>query len=76
MSNLFIKWLKEFTYLKDAGYVAVFLVSLKLVNTALIEAHTTKFEFPEIGFMAIILLVFVWGFSKKKKLISQYMNQN
>ncbi len=61
MAGLFIKWLDEFVYLEDAGYITVALVGLRLflkvVNDTLVP--------PEWAMIAAISLILVWGFSKR-----------
>lgn len=61
MTGLFIRWLDEYVYLEDAGYITVALVGLRLllkvVNDALVP--------PEWVMISAIALIFVWGFSKR-----------
>jgi YkoY family integral membrane protein len=61
MAELFIRWLKEFVYLQDAGYVTVGLVGarllLKVVNDQIVP--------PEWLMITVIAGLFVWGFSKR-----------
>ncbi len=61
MAELFIRWLKEYEHLEDAGYITVGLVGFRLllraINPALIP--------PEWLMIACIALVFLWGFSKR-----------
>ncbi|MBW4580545.1 MAG: DUF475 domain-containing protein [Tildeniella nuda ZEHNDER 1965/U140] len=61
MAGLFIRWLKEFQHLQDAGYVTVALVGLRLllrvINPALVP--------PEWTMISAIALIFLWGFSKR-----------
>lgn len=61
MAGLFIRWLKEFQHLEDAGYVTVALVGLRLllrvINPALVP--------PEWTMVGAIALIFLWGFSKR-----------
>jgi YkoY family integral membrane protein len=61
MAELFIRWLKEFVYLQDAGYVTVGLVGarllLKVVNDQIVP--------PEWLMITVISGLFVWGFSKR-----------
>lgn len=61
MAGLFIRWLKEYEYLEDAGYITVGLVGLRL----LLRAINPEFVPPEALMIGIIALVFVWGFSKR-----------
>lgn len=61
MAGLFIRWLKEFQHLEDAGYITVALVGLRLllrvINPALVP--------PEWTMVSAIALIFLWGFSKR-----------
>lgn len=61
MAGLFIKWLEEYTHLEDAGYVAVALVSSRLM----LRVANDDLVPPEWVMVALIALVFVWGFSKR-----------
>ncbi len=61
MAGLFIKWLEEYTHLEDAGYVAVALVSSRLM----LRVANDDWVPPEWVMVALIALVFVWGFSKR-----------
>lgn len=64
MADLFIRWLKEYTYLEDAGYIAVGLVGVKL----LVRALYPTLEIPEIVTISLVAIVFTWGFSQRKEL--------
>lgn len=61
MAGLFIRWLKEYTYLEDAGYLTVALVGFRLlfrvINPDLVP--------PEWVMVTMIALLFAWGFSKR-----------
>ncbi|MBD2312591.1 TerC family protein [Desertifilum sp. FACHB-1129] len=61
MAGLFIRWLDEFVYLEDAGYITVALVGLRLlarvINPDLVP--------PEWLMLSLIAALFVWGFSKR-----------
>ncbi|MBE9179461.1 TerC family protein [Oculatella sp. LEGE 06141] len=61
MAGLFIRWLKEFVYLEDAGYVTVALVGLRL----LVRVINPEFVPPEWVMVPAIALIFLWGFSKR-----------
>jgi len=61
MAGLFIRWLKEYVYLEDAGYITVGFVGLRL----LVRAIRPEWVPPEWLMIAAIALVFVWGFSKR-----------
>jgi YkoY family integral membrane protein len=61
MAGLFIRWLDEFEYLEDAGFVTVAFVGLRLllrvINPGLVP--------PEWVMVSLIAIVFIWGFSKR-----------
>lgn len=61
MAGLFIRWLDEYVYLEDAGYITVALVGLRLllkvVNDSLVP--------PQWGMITAIALILTWGFSKR-----------
>ncbi len=61
MAGLFIRWLKEYAYLEDAGYITVGFVGLRL----LLRAIKPELVPPEWLMVAAIALVFMWGFSKR-----------
>ncbi len=61
MAGLFIKWLDEYVYLEDAGYITVALVGLRL----LLKVVNESFVPPEWAMIGAIALIFVWGFSKR-----------
>lgn len=61
MAGLFIRWLKEYAYLEDAGYITVGFVGLRL----LVRAIKPELVPPEWLMVAGIALVFMWGFSKR-----------
>ena len=62
MAGLFIRWLDEYTYLEDAGYITVGLVGIKL----LMRAGFPELEIPEILVVAIVGIIFAWGFSQRE----------
>ncbi len=61
MAELFIRWLQEFIYLQDAGYVTVVLVGLRL----LLKVINDQWVPPEWIMAVAIGLIFAWGFSKR-----------
>lgn len=61
MAGLFIRWLKEFENLEDAGYVAVALVGLRL----LMRVVGPDWVPPEGVMIALIAVTFAWGFSNR-----------
>ncbi|MBW4464513.1 MAG: DUF475 domain-containing protein [Pegethrix bostrychoides GSE-TBD4-15B] len=64
MAGLFIRWLDEFVYLEDAGFVTVALVGLRL----LVRVVSPEFVPPEWLMISAIGLLFIWGFSKRQPL--------
>jgi YkoY family integral membrane protein len=64
MAGLFIRWLKEYVHLEDAGYITVGFVGLRL----LVRAIKPELVPPEWLMIAAIALVFIWGFSKRTDL--------
>jgi YkoY family integral membrane protein len=62
LAGLFIRWLKEYIYLEDAGYITVGLVGgrllLRVLNDSLVP--------PQWLTISAIALIFAWGFSKRK----------
>ncbi len=61
MAGLFIRWLKEYVHLEDAGYITVGFVGLRL----LVRALKPELVPPEWLMIAAIAQVFIWGFSKR-----------
>ncbi|NEQ24168.1 MAG: TerC family protein [Microcoleus sp. SIO2G3] len=61
MAGLFIRWLKEYAHLEDAGYITVGFVGLRL----LVRAIKPELVPPEWLMIAAITLVFIWGFSQR-----------
>ncbi|HAX89300.1 MAG TPA: hypothetical protein DCY91_24345 [Cyanobacteria bacterium UBA11370] len=61
MAGLFIRWLKEYEHLEDAGYITVGFVGLRL----LVRAIQPELVPPEWLMIAAIALVFIWGFSQR-----------
>lgn len=62
MAELFIRWLDEFVYLEDAGYVTVALVGIRLM----LKAFTLDRMVPDWLMVGLIALLFIWGFSRRK----------
>jgi YkoY family integral membrane protein len=62
MAELFIRWLSEYTHLEDAGYIAVGLVGIKL----LVRALYPDLEIPEVVTIAMVAMIFTWGFSQRQ----------
>ncbi len=61
MAGLFIRWLDEYVYLEDAGYITVALVGLRL----LIKVINDAFVPPEWLMISAIVIILAWGFSKR-----------
>lgn len=61
MAGLFIRWIKEYEHLEDAGYITVGFVGLRL----LVRAIRPELVPPEWLMISAITLVFLWGFSKR-----------
>ncbi|XGV97053.1 MAG: TerC family protein [Leptolyngbya sp. BL-A-14] len=66
MAGLFIRWLKEFEYLEDAGYLTVALVGARL----LVRVFNDALVPPEWVMVTAIALIFLWGFSKRSEVES------
>ncbi len=62
MAGFFIKWLEEYEYLEDAGYVTVSFVGLRL----LVRVFNDSLVPPEWLMVTLVGLCFAWGFSKRK----------
>jgi YkoY family integral membrane protein len=60
-SGLFIRWLAEYNNLESAGYLAVGLVGIRL----LLRLALPQLVPPEWVLLAIVALLFAWGFSKR-----------
>ena len=61
MAGLFIRWLDEFVYLEDAGYITVAFVGLRLLLRVVNEALVP----PQWVIITGIAIVLAWGFSKR-----------
>ncbi len=61
LAGLFIRWLKEYTYLEDAGFITVGFVGLRL----LVRVINPEWVPPEWLMIGVIASIFVWGFSKR-----------
>lgn len=70
MAGLFIRWLKEYLYLEDAGYITVGFVGLRL----LLRALNPELVPPEWLMISLIALVFLWGFSKRTQ--SEFLSES
>ncbi|NJO41905.1 MAG: DUF475 domain-containing protein [Cyanobacteria bacterium CRU_2_1] len=67
MAGLFIRWLDEFVYLEDAGFITVAFVGLRL----LLRVINEDFVPPEWLMVILIAILFVWGFSKRSEPIDE-----
>lgn len=63
LTELFIRWLDEYTYLEDAGFVTVGLVGLRL----LIRVIEPSWVPPEWVMISLICILFIWGFSQREE---------
>ncbi|MDB9527696.1 DUF475 domain-containing protein [Oscillatoria sp. CS-180] len=61
MAQLFIRWLEEYEYLEDAGFITVALVGIRL----LIRVANEEWVPPQWLMVGLIAAIFAWGFSKK-----------
>lgn len=72
MAGLFIRWLKEFEHLEDAGYLTVALVGLRLLVRVINDALVP----PEWAMVGAIAIIFLWGFSKRTEADADLSPQN
>lgn len=63
MSEWFVRWLKEFSHLEDAGYGAVALVGIRL----LLRVFNWEAVLPDWLMVSLIGLLFAWGFSERSQ---------
>lgn len=61
LAGLFIRWLKEYVHLEDAGYITVGFVGLRL----LLRVVAPSLVPPQWVLISAVVLVFAWGFSEK-----------
>lgn len=61
LAGLFIRWIEEYTYLEDAGFITVGFVGLRL----LLRVIQPELVPPEWMMISFIIGMFIWGFSKK-----------
>ncbi len=66
-SGLFIHWLKIYSRLESAGYLAVAFVGFKL----LIQLVFPMVDVPELLTLSVVALLMVWGFSIRLPLIAE-----
>ena len=62
LAGLFIRWLEEYTYLEDAGFITVGFVGLRL----LLKVWLPDYLIPEWVTIVVVAVFFTWGFSKKE----------
>lgn len=62
LASLFIRWLQEYTYLEDAGFITVGFVGLRL----LLKVWLPDYLIPEWVTIAVVAIFFTWGFSKRE----------
>ena len=65
LAGLFLRWIDEYTYLKDAGFITVGFVGVQLLF---------KVVYPDLApsewlTIVAIVLTFIWGFSRRNKLV-------
>lgn len=61
MAQLFIRWLDEYEYLEDAGFITVAFVGIRL----LLRVANDSWVPPQWLMIVLIATIFAWGFSKK-----------
>ena len=66
LAGLFIRWLQEYTYLEDAGFITVGFVGLRL----LLKVWLPDTYIPEWVTIAVVAIFFTWGFSKREAIES------
>lgn len=62
LAGLFIRWIQEYTYLEDAGFITVGFVGLRL----LLKVWLPDYLIPEWVTVVVVAVFFTWGFSKKE----------
>ena len=72
LAGLFIRWLEEYTYLEDAGFITVGFVGLRLF----LKAVLPDLILPEWITIAFVAICFTWGFSKRKPIESSDSRDN
>jgi len=61
-SEIFLRLLNYFIRLEMAGYIAILIIGVKLILNTLIK----EVFLPDYYFYILILISFIWGFSKKE----------
>jgi YkoY family integral membrane protein len=67
LAELFIRWLDEYTNLEDAGFITVGFVGIRL----LLKVINPDLVPPEWLTIAIVFVMFAWGFSKRNPTSSE-----
>lgn len=63
LAGLFVRWLEQFTYLQDAAYLTVLGIGLRLLCKALQPDIVP----PDWMVLAMIAVLFAWGFSRRSQ---------
>ena len=58
---MFITLLQRYSRLEAAGYIAVGLVGIQLA----VRVANPALELPEWGLLLMVVLLFLWGFSRQ-----------
>ena len=66
-SGLFIQWLKIYSRLESAGYLAVAFVGFKLI----IQLVFPIIDVPELLTLCVVILLMIWGFSIRLPAIAE-----
>ncbi|MBE9043257.1 DUF475 domain-containing protein [Pleurocapsales cyanobacterium LEGE 10410] len=66
LAGLFIRWLQEYTYLEDAGFITVGFVGIRL----LLKVWLPDTYIPEWITIVVVTVFFTWGFSKREAIES------
>lgn len=64
LAGLFIRWLQEYTYLEDAGFITVGFVGMRL----LLKVVIPDLIIPQWVTVAVVTIFFTWGFSKREEI--------
>jgi YkoY family integral membrane protein len=62
LAELFIRWLKEYVHLEDAGFITVGFVGLRLLFKVILP----ELMIPEWVTIVVIFVLFTWGFSERE----------
>lgn len=66
-SGLFIHWLKIYSRLESAGYLAVAFVGFKLI----LQLVFPMVDIPELLTLCVVILLMIWGFSIRLPAIAE-----